>query len=210
MGKTKIEIGQRATFSNGVAFTHESKLFNLYAVEYRHGMVSEVELKKGTAETKNAFKWLLEGLIEKGGCSEHNKAVEYFRPIKQSGRGQYAKYTKDHTSDYLEAVKVLREVVKRHGVRVEVQKGNDAPKGGKLGNYIKVTAYETSKARIARIQKAINSGDYVIFGYSGNHADILDRERISIMNYDNCVLSRTSDSERICATMEEMNEAMKK
>lgn len=164
MNKIKIEIGQLATFSNGVAFTHENKLFNLYEVENRYGKVAEVELKKGTAETKTAFKWLLEGLIEKGGYSEFNKTVKYFRPIKQSGMGQYSKYSKDHTKDYLEAVRILKEVVKGHGVRVEVQEGNDAPKGGKLGDYIKVTAYETKKARLGRIQKEAEKGEYIIIG----------------------------------------------
>lgn len=63
-------------------------------------------------------------------CIEKNWLI---RPIWQSGSGRYARYSDDHTKEYCEYIKSL-------GYTYEL--GNDAPKGGKLGDYIKVIVKE--------------------------------------------------------------------
>ena len=64
-------------------------------------------------------------------CSYNEKRPCYvvFRPIGITGSLRYAKYTVDHTDDILNACKAL-------GLKYEV--GNDAPRGGKTGKFIKV------------------------------------------------------------------------
>lgn len=52
-----------------------------------------------------------------------------FRPVGVTGSLRYAKYTVDHTDDIIAACDVMG---------YEYETGNDAPKGGKTGKYIKV------------------------------------------------------------------------
>lgn len=51
------------------------------------------------------------------------------RPIAQTGSGRFAKYSSDHS------LRIIRYLEK---CRMLWKKGNDAPRGGKLGDYIQV------------------------------------------------------------------------
>lgn len=64
-------------------------------------------------------------------CSYNKSRPCYvvFRPIGTTGSNRYARYTVDHTDDIINACKAL-------GLVYEI--GNDAPKGGKLGKFLKV------------------------------------------------------------------------
>lgn len=175
MNKIKIEIGQRATFKNGSSFIHNNKAFGITSlVGGSPCFVSIVTLKKGSEVVKNTFARLMEGLIEKRG----GKDEATFTPIRQTGRGQYAKYGKDHTKEILEAIELFKEAIKGHGIRVIVKCGNESPRGGKLGEYIKVTTFETKTAKLARIKKAIDSGEYEICGFKSDVAYKITPEQI--------------------------------
>ena len=214
MKKTKIEIGQRATFKNGSSFIHNSKNFDVTAlIGGSPYFVSIVTLKKGSEVVKSTFARLMEGLIEKRG----GKDEATFTPIRQTGRGQYAKYSKDHTKEILEAIELFKEAIKGHGIRVVAKCGNESPRGGKLGEYIKVTTFETKKAKIERIQKALDSGEYEIWGFKSNVAsqittDQLEEDGEAVHDYYYLERSGGTGSfgqiERISASDDEMNEIL--
>lgn len=77
----------------------------------------------GTPRSKKEVLKGLESYKEKGSC------YVVFRPVGITGSKRYAKYTVDHTDDIVNACELL-------GLGYET--GNDAPKGGKLGKFIKV------------------------------------------------------------------------
>lgn len=52
------------------------------------------------------------------------------RPINQSGSYSYSRYTVDHTAE------IIADLVGLGIPRSQIKTGNDAPKGGKLGNFI--------------------------------------------------------------------------
>lgn len=214
MNKIKIEIGQRATFKNGASFIHSNKSFDLTAlIGGSPYFVSIVTLKKGSEIVKNTFAILMEGVIEKRG----GKGEATFTPIRQTGSGKYAKYGKDHTKEILEAIELFKEAIKGHGIRVIVKCGNDSPRGGKLGEYIKVTTFETKKAKLARIQKALDSGDYEIWGVKNNVTSQITPDQIEEDGeavHDWYYLERSGGAgafgqvERISASDDEMNEIL--
>lgn len=211
MNKIKIEIGQRATFKNGASFIHNNKAFDITAlVGGSPYFVSIVTLKKGSDVVKNTFARLMEGLIEKRG----GKDEATFTPIRQTGRGQYAKYGKDHTKEILEAIELFKEAIKGHGIRVMVKCGNESPRGGKLGEYIKVTTFETKTAKLDRIKKAIDSGEYEIWGFKSNVASKITPDQIEEDGeavHDYYYMERSGGAgafgqiERITASDDEMN-----
>jgi len=55
-------------------------------------------------------------------------AIDFIRPCRVTGSGSYIKNV-DHTKDITEGLKLLR---------LKIEEGNDAPRGGKPGNYIKI------------------------------------------------------------------------
>lgn len=212
MNKIKIEIGQRATFKNGASFIHNNKSFGITSlVGGSPCFVSIVTLKKGSEVVKRTFARLMEGLIEKRG----GKDEATFTPIRQTGRGQYAKYGKDHTKEIMQAIELFKEAIKGHGIRVMVKCGNESPRGGKLGEYIKVTTFETKTAKLDRIKKAIDSGEYKIWAFKSNVASQITPEQIeedgeSAHDYYYLERSKGATSlcqiERITATDDEMNQ----
>lgn len=52
------------------------------------------------------------------------------RPIRKSGRFSYSRYTVDHSNV------IIFDLVNLGIPRSQIKTGNDAPKGGKLGNFI--------------------------------------------------------------------------
>ena len=52
------------------------------------------------------------------------------RPINESGRYSYAKYTVDHSNE------IIFDLVNLGIPRSQIKEGNDSPRGGKLGNFI--------------------------------------------------------------------------
>lgn len=52
------------------------------------------------------------------------------RPINESGRFSYSRYTVDHSAE------IIADLVGLGIPRSQIKTGNDAPKGGKLGNFI--------------------------------------------------------------------------
>lgn len=52
------------------------------------------------------------------------------RPINESGSFSFSRYTVDHTA------KIIADLVGLGIPRSQIKTGNDAPKGGKLGNFI--------------------------------------------------------------------------
>lgn len=76
--------------------------------------------------TKNSSAYkLISGWI----IQRHNNALPYIRPCWTSGYGRY-KTNLDYTHDV--------ERVLQH-MKIKFVSGNDAPKGGKVGNFIKIT-----------------------------------------------------------------------
>ena len=212
MNKIKIKNGQRATFKNGASFIHNNKTFDITVIVGGSPyFVSIVTLKKGSEVVKNTFSRLMEGLIEKRG----GKDEATFTPIRQTGRGQYSKYGKDHTKEILEAIELFKEAIKGHGIRVMVKCGNESPRGGKLGEYIKVTTFETKKAKLDRTKKAIDGGEDEIWGFKGNVASQITPEQIEEDGesvYDYYYLKRSGgagefgQADIITASDDEMNQ----
>ena len=60
--------------------------------------------------------------------SQYGKIFE--RPINESGRFSYSRYTVDHSNE------IILDLVGLGIPRSQIKTGNDAPKGGKTGNYI--------------------------------------------------------------------------
>lgn len=52
------------------------------------------------------------------------------RPINESGRFSFSRYTVDHTAE------IIADLVGLGIPRKQIKTGNDAPKGGRLGNFI--------------------------------------------------------------------------
>ena len=159
MKEIKIENGQLATFKNGVSFVHENKTFDL--VEIVGGspyLVSIVTLKRGSETTKRTFSRLMENLIKTKG----EKFEVTFYPIQQVGKGKYSKYGKDHSKEIMEGIELFKEVIKGHGIRTTVKRGNDSPRGGQLGEFIKVSVLETEKRKTERISEEVKNGEYVV------------------------------------------------
>lgn len=52
------------------------------------------------------------------------------RPINESGRFSYSRYTVDHSNE------IIFDLLGLGIPRSQIKTGNDAPKGGKLGNFI--------------------------------------------------------------------------
>ena len=52
------------------------------------------------------------------------------RPINKSGRFSYSRYTVDHSNE------IILDLVGLGIPRSQIKTGNDAPKGGKLGNFV--------------------------------------------------------------------------
>lgn len=52
------------------------------------------------------------------------------RPINESGRFSYSRYTVDHSNE------IIFDLVNLGIPRSQIKNGNDAPRGGKLGNFI--------------------------------------------------------------------------
>lgn len=77
----------------------------------------------GTPRSKKEVVKVLESYREKAPC------YLIFRPVGVTGSLRYAKYTVDHTDNILNACELMG---------YEYETGNDAPKGGKTGNFIKV------------------------------------------------------------------------
>lgn len=77
----------------------------------------------GTPRSKKEVLKALESYKEKRPC------YVVFRPVGVTGSLRYAKYTVDHSDDIIAACELLG---------YEYETGNDAPRGGKTGKYIKV------------------------------------------------------------------------
>lgn len=83
---------------------------------------------------KNYFRKIVKTAYNKkqvGYIRDFSRYGEIFeRPINESGRFSYSRYTVDHSNE------IIFDLVDLGIPRSQIKTGNDAPKGGKLGNFI--------------------------------------------------------------------------
>lgn len=76
--------------------------------------------------------------------AERNYKYFILRPIQKVGSGRYSQYSKNHSDQYEKYLKELG---------LEFEEGNDAPKGGRLGDFIKVFINDAMREKYPLIKK---------------------------------------------------------
>lgn len=98
------------------------------------------------------------------------------RPILKVGRGRYSQYSKDHSDQYK---KYLREL------GLEFKEGNDAPKGGRLGDFIEVFINDAMREKYPLIKRIPKRLPIIFKEDSPEFEEIeFDKNIKKISNYD--------------------------
>lgn len=63
-------------------------------------------------------------------CDFARRGMVFKRPINKSGSYYYSRYTVDHTA------KIIADLIGLGIPRSQIKTGNDAPRGGKLGDFV--------------------------------------------------------------------------